>query len=113
MDITKLAEYGITGVAVAIIIGFILLFKYLLEFINKQRMDYLCEIEKIDKRHSQNVTKLTKALEKNTRVSDQTYQYLKLRNGSLEKSIRDIEHIKGDVGETGEKGEKGEKGESG
>lgn len=101
MDITELAKYGVDGIAIAVIVGFIFLFKYLLDFINKQRNDYLCEIEKIDKRHSKNVSKLTKSLDKNTRVADQTYQYLKLRNGSIEKAIKGLRGPRGFKGEKG------------
>ena len=88
MDITKLAEYGVTGIALAVVIALIYLFNGLVRFIDRQRCDYLSEIEKIEQRHVKVYKDLSGAIKKNTDVTEQTYQYIKLRNGHLEQVLK-------------------------
>ena len=99
-DLTKLAEYGSAGVAVALIIGFIYMF-------NQMRSQFLNYIDKREESHDKTYCALKKSIDKNTKVSEETYTYLKMKNGSMEKMFEDVKGLKGDKGEKGERGERG------
>ena len=92
-DLTKLVDYGTTGVAIALIIAFVYLMTKFLKYMVSR-----------EKSHNRAFEALKKSIDKNTKLTEQTYIYLKLKNGSLEKLFKDVKGIKGEKGEKGEKG---------
>jgi len=68
-NITSLAEYGATGIAIAILIVIALIIRWLIPVI-KETLERLVE-----------------SIIKNTEVTNKMSEYLKLKNGALEKLI--------------------------
>ena len=71
-DLKTLAEFGASGIAIAIIIAFLLIVKWLLPIAEKLR---------------ENLEKNTEATIKNTETTVEMAQWLKNRNGILEKKL--------------------------
>jgi len=72
-----LAEYGACGVALGAIVAIIFIVKA-----------FLKRLDKMDARHGGTIKEFRKSLDKNTKVTEQTYQYLKLRNGAMERMLK-------------------------
>jgi uncharacterized protein YoxC len=83
IDFTKLADYDMVGVAIALIIVIVYLIRFL-----KDR----------EKCHDESYNKLRDSIDANTEVTKETYKYLKLRNGSIEKILQMKKGDKGDKG---------------
>ena len=76
--LTTLADKGLAGALVLAIAAMV--------YIVVKFLQYLKDSEE---RHIKSYTELSKAIRKNTSVTDETYKYLKMRNGSLEKIIKE------------------------
>lgn len=75
-DLSQFLDYGVLGVLVVVLVLGALMFKSFMAFIKES-----------DQRHalaSQELIKSNKGLKK---VVDETYKYIKLKNGSFEKLI--------------------------
>lgn len=84
-DITKLTEYGLTGVCIALIVVGAWMFKEWLKYMKCQ-----------DKRHEAQYKAFQKVIERNTKVNEsslkqskETLDFLKNLNGSLRKAVQE------------------------
>jgi len=108
---TDLVKYGSTGIAIFAVACMAYMVKMFLEQMNKtakmrdnQDKQFIRVIEK----NTQCSSKLEDAVTKNTVVTEETVAYLKHRNGSFEKLIKEQpyihqlvkEHFDGEVEET-------------
>ena len=100
LDLDQIIQGGAVGISVLLIVGFIYMF-------NQMRSQFLNYIDKREESHDKTYCALKKSIDKNTKVSEETYTYLKMKNGSMEKMFEDVKGLKGDKGEKGERGERG------
>lgn len=88
----ELAKYGVTGIAVALVGALVWIITKFLDQMNKtavMRNDQDSKfLEAID-RNTKCSAKLEKAVMKNTSVTEETVKYLKHRNGTFEKLIKE------------------------
>lgn len=77
-NLISLVRYGPTGISLALLglmFGIIKLF--------------LKQSNQIDQRHSRAFDRLSIAIDKNTRMTNETYQFLRNLNGSLKKNVEE------------------------
>ena len=79
MDFIKLAEAGPIGAVIALAGVIYLIVKM---FINR--------LDVIDKRHQKSYDDITTAIKGNTRITNKLYDYLVLRNGSIEEVLKKV-----------------------
>jgi len=77
IDITKIAEYGAVGIALTLI----MLVAYLVNL-------FLKTIKNVNHDHEKAYNELKKSINRNTKVSMETYYYLKNKNGIYEKLLK-------------------------
>ena len=84
---TELLKYS--GIAGAVIIGFIAVFKLFIGHLDKRETAFIEQINQSDTRHCEAYEKLNATIDKNTEftqkainASQETLTYLKIRNGS-------------------------------
>jgi len=77
-DLTEIAKTGLIGVIILMIGLVFWLVKEFLTFIRSR-----------EDAHTSCYNDLKKSIEANTKVTQETYRYLKLRNGHLEKILKD------------------------
>lgn len=82
IDFTKLAEYGTAGIALAILAVLLYVFLTFMKFIR----------ETSDK-HDQQQNEFMRTITANTKVTDETYQYLKMQNGSFKDLMKDVRDV--------------------
>ena len=72
MELTKLAEYGLTGVAITLIVALVIVVDKFLKYLQKK-----------DKRDQIFHKQMRATISKNTKVSNEFLIYQKLKNGIL------------------------------
>lgn len=95
---SELAKYGLGGVAIGSLIVLVIIVKYfidknkseraeMLRCASKEREDFLKFAQAMMKQSGGRQEKLRIAIEKNTKVNNEVYEFLKNLNGSLKKAI--------------------------
>jgi uncharacterized membrane protein len=79
LDFTQFLDYGMSGMALAILAVLLYVFLTFMKFISET-----------SKKHDQQQDEFMKTINANTKVTDETYQYLKLQNGSFKDLMRDV-----------------------
>lgn len=77
--LTPLAQAGLAGVAIALIIALVTIIKYFLDNIKANQ-------NLVTQQHQQ----FLQSIGANTEVTKQTYEYLKLRNGSGDRLMQEL-----------------------
>lgn len=78
-EFSKLAEYGGTGIAIALIIAILVGGRYIAKLVTDM-------VKEIAKDYNKNISSLSKNIKANTKVTTENLEYLKHRNGSLEEN---------------------------
>ncbi len=74
----ELAKYGPTGVALALV-----------GFITYVGVRMLAFFERNEQRHDKSDDRFAKAIRQNTKVTEQTYRFMKNLNGKLEGAVKE------------------------
>jgi uncharacterized protein YktB (UPF0637 family) len=96
-QITELAKYGPTGVAIAAILAFVWLANKLISQVNEQRKFADESLQHIERLQKQTIEKLTKSVDKNTdatventKLQHEQFKFMKNLNGKLTGIIKSV-----------------------
>lgn len=89
MDLSRLAEYGLGGVAIALIVALVIVVDKFLKYLykkDKRDQEYLREKDKREQKFHQ---QMRATISKNTKLSNEFLTYQKLKNGVLNGKKKD------------------------
>ena len=91
MDISpELAKYGAYGIAIAALLLLMYLIPKFLTAIQKMSDAHTRTMQEMEQNHQASNSALQAAIQANTEQTRQTYEYLKLRNGSMDKTLTNL-----------------------